>query len=170
MASADDCFNILLKKLHSLNFNVDAFRHNRTALVSLLVSSQDPNKAQNNTEYHIEALVENQRGLKVFGMPLFSRKSLIPYLDPPLFMRLNGKQVRLPYDSLSNFVLPDFGWKWSWTLWYVLMMSDVDELGWHYLNVWGKWWHGKYRFGDTVRRRVWIRMREKESLESINCL
>lgn len=156
-----ESYNELLKQLKAHNYDIFGFSQNDFKVVSLFVPSDAEHKL-NRIEYQIEGLVENQRGLKFFGVPFFSGKSLLPLLDPPLYLRLNGKRVRLPYDSLENSVLPDFDWSWSWSLWYVLMMHDVDELGWVYLGVWGKWWHGKYRFGDCVRRRVWVRMRHRD--------
>lgn len=154
-------YNRLLVQLDSANFDTFGFTQNNMDFVSLLAPSSRIKNTNVQCEYEFESLVENQRGLMFFGITFFSSKSLLPVLDPPLFLRLNGKRVRLPYDSIDNFVLPDFDWIWAWSLWYVLMLHDVDDLGWAYLRVWGKHWHGKYQFGDTVRRRVWIRMRQR---------
>lgn len=154
-----DCYNLLVRQLELNNFDTFGFSLNDTALVSLLIPDH-PNSSHGK-EYKIESLVENQRGIKLFGIALFSSKSLIPLLDPSPYLRLNGRRVKLPYDSLDNYVLPDFDWKWTWSTWYVLMFNDADELGWLYLGVWGKRWHGKHRFGDCVRKRVWLRMRER---------
>ncbi|WPK27390.1 hypothetical protein PUMCH_004777 [Australozyma saopauloensis] len=163
MQTALNSYNSLLEQLEKSHFDTFGYSPNNSSLVSLLVSPNAKSQAPLAEEYKIDALIENQRGLKFFGVPLFSGKSLLPVLDPPMFQRLNGKRVKLSYDSLDNYVLPDFGWSWSWSSWYVLMLHDVDELGWAYLGVWGKWWHGKYRFGDCVRRRVWVRMRQRAS-------
>lgn len=153
------CYNLLIRQLELNNFDTFGFSENNTAVVAHLIPNY-PESSQEK-EYKIETLVENQRGIKILGITLFSSKSLIPLLDPSLYLRLNGKQVRIPYDSLDNYVLPDFGWKWTWSTWYVLMLNDTDELGWLYLGVWGKRWHGNYRFGDCVRKRVWVRLRER---------
>ena len=43
------------------------------------------------------------------------------------------------------------------------MFNDVDPHGWMYSNVFFQCakWKGKYYFGNTVRKRVWIRLRKK---------
>lgn len=112
-------------------------------------------------EYAFDIVVENQRGLKLFGVAHYSHKSLFPVIDPPPYQRLDGLTVLLNYNSISNYPLPDLGWLWAWEQWYVLMLNDVDESGWVYLFMFAKWsrWHGKYYWGDYVRRRLWVRMR-----------
>lgn len=113
--------------------------------------------------FECDVIVENQRGIKFFGIPLFSRKSLIPLLDPPAYQRLDGSKVLLSFDAIDNYPLPDLDWTWAWTLWYVLMLNDVDELGWMYLLCfwWLLNWHGKYYFGDFSRKRLWARLRSR---------
>lgn len=117
-------------------------------------------------EYKFEILVESQRGAKLFGIPLFSGRSLLPVVDPPENLRLNGQAVLLPNGSKENYPLPGLDWLWSWRLWHVMMLHDVDEAGWTYRLFWrpGAKAHGKYYFGDFVRRRLWIRMRQRTKL------
>ncbi|SGZ56994.1 CIC11C00000000198 [Sungouiella intermedia] len=118
-----------------------------------------------NVDIAFDLIVENQRGLKLCGIPMFSRNSLIPFIDPPLFQRIDGLTVLLPLDKIENYPLPDLGWVWSWHKWYVLMLNDVDDQGWMYQLVFLQLqlkWHGAYYFGDFVRRRLWVRMRQRE--------
>lgn len=122
-------------------------------------------------ELAFDVIVENQRGMKLFGIPLFSGKSLFPLVDPSLFERVEGTKVLLNHDSISNYPLPDLDWVWVWDLWHVLMANDVDELGWVYLIKFLSWllhWHGKYYFGDFVRRRLWVRLRKRTGKEEID--
>lgn len=122
---------------------------------------------ENDHEYAFQFIVENQRGMKFFGIPCFNRKSLIPVIDPPQYTRVDGSRVTLSDDHIENYPLPDLGWHWGWDQWYVLMLNDVDEQGWMYLSIVfrrGLHWHGKYNFGNFVRRRLWVRLRVR-SLE-----
>lgn len=114
-------------------------------------------------ELYFDVVMENQRGAKFFAIPLFSRKSLLPCIDPPPYQRLDGLPVMVPYDSIDNFALPDLDWCWLWDSWHVLMLNDVDDQGWRYLTMFQRQprWHGNYYFGDFVRQRTWIRMRHR---------
>lgn len=117
-------------------------------------------------EYKLELVIENQRGLKMFGIPVFSDKSLVPLLDPSNFQAIDGKNLRLINNNLHNLPLPGLNWQWDWDTWYILMLNDVDDQGWIY----SKWlfrshhWKGKYYFGNFIRRRVWIRLRKREKI------
>lgn len=145
----------LLSLLETNNFNVGGF--DKMIQPPLLRS----------LDFHFDVVLENQRGLKILGIPLFSRQSLMPCIDPPPYQHLDGLPVLLAYDSIDNYALPDFGWSWLWDTWHVLMLNDVDELGWAYLLLFLRSlkWHGKYYFGDFVRRRMWIRMRQRDHVE-----
>lgn len=156
-----DNYEHLISLLEANNFNTQSL----SSVLSMHVLPED-----DTIDIAFDVIIENQRGLKLFGIPLFSRKSLIPFLDPPLFQRLDGLKVSLSLGKIENYPLPDFGWQWSWHQWYVLMLNDVDELGWVYLLIFLRLrlrWHGKYYFGDFVRRRLWVRMlqREKDRVE-----
>ncbi|ODV95489.1 hypothetical protein PACTADRAFT_26525, partial [Pachysolen tannophilus NRRL Y-2460] len=110
-----------------------------------------------NIDYDI--IAENQRGLIILGIPLFSKYSLVSPFDPPYYQNVNGNSI----NDLSLYPLPDLNWKWSWDRWYVLMNDDVDDKGFVYsaINFNSVNWKGKYKFGNSIRRRIWIRMREK---------
>ncbi|EGV63536.1 hypothetical protein CANTEDRAFT_114386 [Yamadazyma tenuis ATCC 10573] len=118
-------------------------------------------------EYKLELVVENQRGLKIFGIPMFSSNSLIPMLDPSSFQLLNGQNLKVIDNNLNNLPLPDLNWQWHWECWYVLMLNDVDDQGWIYskINFNSHHWKGKYYFGNFIRRRVWIRLRHRSLSE-----
>lgn len=143
-------------------------------LVLSLANSKDPdvlnyllqeNELPDDYEARFDVVVENQRGLKLFGIGLFSRKSLFPLVDPSPYTRLDGSKVTLPLDTLESYPIPDLGWEWRWPRWYVLMQEDVDESGWMYLSLFWSMnsrWHGKYYFGDFVRRRLWVRVRSRK--------
>lgn len=108
-------------------------------------------------------IVENQRGTKFFGIPLFSNKTLLPLLDPQTYQLLDGKTINLTYSNINNYPLPDMNWEWSWDKWYLLMANDVDDQGWLYSVMMfnSSHWKGRYRFGNFVRRRIWVRMRNR---------
>lgn len=114
-------------------------------------------------EYKLELVIENQRGFKVFGIPVFSDKSLVPVLDPSTFQSINGHNLKLINNNLNNLPLPDLGWEWEWDNWYILMLNDVDDQGWIYSKLLFRshHWKGKYYFGNFIRRRVWIRLRRR---------
>lgn len=153
-------YDKLIALLKQNDFNTDAF--GPTLLESVLPHYDAP--AAKNLEVTFELIIENQRGVKLCGIPMFSKNSLFPHLDPPPFQRLDGLKVVLSLGKIENYPLPDLGWRWTWHKWYVLMLDDVDDLGWVYLliflRMWLKW-HGTYYFGDFVRRRVWVRMRQR---------
>lgn len=112
--------------------------------------------------FDFDFIVENQRGTKLFGIPLFSNNILIPYLDPSHYQLLNGNDILLNYNNINNYPLPDLNWKWCWESWYVLMIDDVDDQGWVYLHMLFRRngsWKGKYYFGNFVRKRIWMKMR-----------
>ncbi|ODV83715.1 hypothetical protein CANARDRAFT_29705 [[Candida] arabinofermentans NRRL YB-2248] len=106
-----------------------------------------------------EVILENQRGATAFGIPLFSKKSLLFPLDPPTYQTLKGSDVNI----LNLYPLPGRNWAWAWDSWHVLMINDVDEEGWMYSNVrfGSRKWKGVAKFGNFVRRRVWVRLRVK---------
>lgn len=118
-----------------------------------------------NFEYKIELIIENQRGLKFFGIPLFSNNILLPIVDPSSFQLLNGENLKLIDNKLDNLPLPDLNWQWDWNDWYVLMLDDVDDQGWIYSKIFfnSHHWKGKYYFGNFIRRRVWMRLRRRQA-------
>ncbi|EAZ63314.2 Sporulation-specific protein 73 [Scheffersomyces stipitis CBS 6054] len=122
------------------------------------------------TDIQFDFVLENQRGMKLFGIPLYSKNSLLPLIDPSTYQSIKGKRLLISADHLNNFPLPDFSWTWSWDSWYVLMCNDVDDQGWVYSNLFfnnyftDRTWKGKYYLGNFVRRRIWVRMRKKSEI------
>ncbi|CDK24871.1 unnamed protein product [Kuraishia capsulata CBS 1993] len=112
-----------------------------------------------------DIIVENERGAMLFGIPMYSKNTLIDPFDPPKFQNIKGHEIT----DIKLFALPALGWKWSWPNWYVLMISDVDDQGWIYSSIRFKsqHWKGVARFGNFVRRRIWIRMREKVPIDTV---
>ncbi|PWW72413.1 hypothetical protein C7212DRAFT_287717 [Tuber magnatum] len=112
----------------------------------------------------IDILYENQRGVFVCGIPLFSSKGLLN-LDPAPWQ--NGL-FRDSAVSIVNAQLPDPSWAWAWKTWYVDMTQDVDEEGWTYSFSFNPAfsWHGNHVwFHSFVRRRRWLRKRIKISYD-----
>lgn len=117
-----------------------------------------------------DVLYENQRGMFLFGIPLYSSNSLLNF-DPPAWQ--TGELKESPV-NITNAQVPDPSWMWTMKTWYVDMSRDVDEQGWEYsfsfkpiLNPFfksGFAWHGNHPwFHSLVRRRKWIRKRAKIS-------
>ena len=122
------------------------------------------NDSISTTPYQFDFIIENERGIKIFGIPLFSHRSLLPIIDPSNYQNINGKRLTVPLSKLENYPLPDSNWEWEWSHWYVYMYKDVDPHGWMYSNLFfqcDNGWKGKYYFGNTIRKRVWIRLRKK---------
>lgn len=109
----------------------------------------------------LDILYENQRGWWIFGVPLFSHRSLLQF-DPPAWV--TGDHRASPVD-VTNADVPDPSWKWAWPSWYVDMSGDVDEEGWQYSFAFGSRfaWHGNHPWPRSfVRRRRWVRLRVKK--------
>ncbi|QWW24009.1 hypothetical protein CA7LBN_002843 [Candidozyma auris] len=150
----------LMPQIEELADLLRANGYNPSGIDSALGGYEIP--AEEGHEYAFQFIVENQRGMKFFGIPCFNKKSLIPVLDPPQYTRIDGSRVTLSDEHIENYPLPDLGWKWGWDSWYVLMLNDVDEQGWMYSSIVFRkrsHWHGKYYFGNFVRRRLWVRLR-----------
>lgn len=119
---------------------------------------------QEDGPYHLDFVVENQRGLNALGLPMFSLKLLLPLVDPAPYERVGGGRVPVIHHNLSYYPLPDPTWEWKWPQWYVLMLDDVDDQGWLYARlVFSRLgnWKGRCYPGNCIRRRIWIRMRVK---------
>ena len=120
------------------------------------------NDSISTTPYQFDFIIENERGIKIFGIPLFSHRSLLPIIDPSNYQNINGKRLTVPLSKLENYPLPDSNWEWEWSHWYVYMYKDVDptagctRIFFQCDNGWRK-----YYFGNTIRKRVWIRLRKK---------
>lgn len=102
-----------------------------------------------------EIIIENQRGATWFGSKMYTNNSVLYPIDPPKYQTLSGKKI----NSISLY--PDTG-KWIWPKWHVLLINDVDEEGWIYSSIrfGSEKWSGIGKFGNFVRRRIWIRMAE----------
>ena len=109
-------------------------------------------------ESAVEVLYENQRGICLCGMPMFSSKSLLN-LDPSAWT--NGA-FKTSLVNITNAQVPNPSWTWAWKSWYVDMSLDVDEEGWQYSFSFQPYfsWHGTHVwFHSFVRRRRWLRKR-----------
>ncbi|KAL5612179.1 hypothetical protein BROUX41_000278 [Berkeleyomyces rouxiae] len=110
-------------------------------------------------EWVIDVLYENQRGLFLCGMPLFSAAALAN-LDPaPWTNAFHKPSLTDPHETQ----LPDPSWHWAWPEWRVNHDSliDCDEDGWEYSFMFSSKfsWHGRTWYSSFVRRRAWTRKR-----------
>lgn len=114
-----------------------------------------------NLQQHAEVLIENQRGWFFLGFPFFSANMLFPS-DPGAWTCGATGLATAPGD-ISSYPLPTPAWEWSWRRWYVDMAYDVDDQGWSYSWTFSsRTWHGSHVwFHSFVRRRRWIRLRQK---------
>lgn len=117
--------------------------------------SSDPN--EKSVKYEI--IIENQRGATLFGSKMFCKQSVLYPLDPPKYQTLTGQNLT----SLAMYPEPGNNWRWCWKKWHVIMIKDVDEEGWIYSTIrFGSYnWTGVGKFGNFVRRRIWVRMVER---------
>lgn len=100
----------------------------------------------------LEVCFENERFIPLLGF----RKPSLP-TDRPEFSDASGK-VRRPLDSVE---LPE-GWRWA-TNWRIDLSGDVDAEGWSYSKDFPDLfsWRGTEQRLDAVRRRRWVRLRER---------
>lgn len=124
-----------------------------------------------------EVVIENQRGITLFGFMWYSPHLLVPKVDPPQYQIVyfeenkehNGDySINISLSKLSNRILRSFepfypldfvapGVQLPETKWHILMsIEDTDDDGWNYSWAFGSR-HWKYRNG-LVRRRVWVRL------------
>jgi len=116
-------------------------------------------KDDQETESAIDVLYENERGGFLCGIPLFSSKAL-GGLDHPAWTNVAHKPSAT---NTSNAQVPDPSWEWSWKEWSINHDDQVDEDGWEYSFAYGKFsWHGPSWWNSFVRRRAWIRKRNKK--------
>ncbi len=106
-----------------------------------------------------EFIIENQRGSTILGIPMYANQFLLQPLDPPRFQTLNGKAL----ESVLMYPLPGTNWEWAWNEWHILMLNNVDENGWTYsgTSFGSKRWNSSRYLGKFVRRRIWLRMAER---------
>lgn len=122
-----------------------------------IISNSISKSEQRGKEYSYDILIENERGAIILGFPFYT-KYMFP-CDPPNFTNVNGSQIT----NLKLFPLPDLNWSWTWDKWYVIMSDDTDDQGWIYSWRFGSnHWRGEQKFGCFVRKRLWLRLREKD--------
>ncbi|KAI8809104.1 hypothetical protein BJ742DRAFT_806304 [Cladochytrium replicatum] len=104
-----------------------------------------------------DVIWENQRGSAIFGAPKFSAKSLLPTDYPEWSDGFGAYHI-----SLQNTqCLP--GWKWV-SDWMVDSSGNADPDGWQYNFSFSlPNWSGTPNISHYVRRRKWVRMREREN-------
>lgn len=135
------------------------------------LESENPLEEQQNGSTHqrprrktpetfIDILYENQRGLFLCGVGLFSSKAL-GNLDPPAWT--NIAHHASPTD-ITTAQVPDPSWEWAWPEWRVNHDEGDDEGGWEYSFMFARKfsWHGPKWYSSFVRRRAWIRKRVKK--------
>lgn len=111
------------------------------------------------SDIKFEFIIENQRGSTILGIPMYANQFLLQPLDPPKFQTLNGKAL----ESVIMYPLPGTDWEWAWNEWHILMLNNVDENGWTYsrTSFGSKRWNSSRYLGKFVRRRIWLRMAER---------
>jgi hypothetical protein len=126
---------------------------------SAALNQQKTNSEGSKKRSELDVLYENQRGSFFFGIPLYSHSSLLNF-DPAAWMTQEKRDSAV---NITNAQLPDPSWEWAWKAWYVDMSGDVDEQGWQYAFSFGSsQWHGTHPwFHSFVRRRRWVRLRQK---------
>jgi hypothetical protein len=124
-------------------------------------SSQRPKKTQTDAESAIDILYENQRGLFLCGMSLFSSKAL-GVVDKPSWTNAAQKPSAT---NITNAQVPDPSWEWARKEWKINKSEDTDDDGWEYSFMFSKKfsWHGPKWYNSFVRRRAWIRKRVKKN-------
>ncbi|ATZ49254.1 hypothetical protein BCIN_04g04240 [Botrytis cinerea B05.10] len=110
--------------------------------------------------YEIDILYENERGLILCGLHMFSGQAL-GVLDAAPWTKITNKPS---LTDTSNAQVPDPSWEWAWPEWIVNHDDGVDDEGWEYSFAFSKkWsWHNAKWYSSFVRRRVWIRKRVKK--------
>lgn len=114
-------------------------------------------------DIQFDFIIENQRGMKVFGMPLYNHKLLFPFIDPPHYTSIHNKKVSIINNKLTNYPLL-YKWKYVWDSWFILMFNDVDTQGWNYsYNIFSNHnsWNGEHSWYKFIRKRIWIRLRKR---------
>lgn len=120
-----------------------------------------PRPRRKTPETAIDILYENQRGLFLCGVGLFSSKAL-GNLDPPAWT--NFAHHASPTD-ITTAQVPDPSWEWAWPEWRINHDEGDDEGGWEYSFMFARKfsWHGPKWYSSFVRRRAWIRKRVKKN-------
>ncbi|VDB84486.1 unnamed protein product [Peniophora sp. CBMAI 1063] len=112
---------------------------------------------------------ENQRGMTLFSIPMYSKVALLPS-DPPAFTtpEAEGSKNHQPDVSLSDYLLPDGSWTWCSSRWMIDMRNSEDGSvsfeGFEYNWVFRR--HQWRPEGGFVRRRRWIRLMRRKDVYS----
>ena len=53
--------------------------------------------------YQFDFIIEHERGIKLFGIPLFSHKSLWPIIDPSHYQASTARNCRSPYPLKTTY-------------------------------------------------------------------
>lgn len=124
-------------------------------------SSRLRKSVQSERQAAIDILYENQRGLFLCGIPLFSSLALGAADAPPW----TNIAFKASATNIKNAQVPDPSWEWVWKDWSINHTDDVDENGWEYSFMFSKKfsWHGPTWWNSFVRRRAWTRKRMKKS-------
>ncbi|PQE13721.1 meiotically up-regulated 65 protein [Rutstroemia sp. NJR-2017a BVV2] len=111
--------------------------------------------------FEIDVLYENQRGVILCGLYLFSSAAL-GNLDPSAWTNVANKTSAT---NTTNAQVPDPSWEWAWPEWRINHDEGVDEDGWEYSFAFSRKfsWHNSRWYNSFVRRRIWIRKRVKKS-------
>ncbi|QSZ31718.1 hypothetical protein DSL72_001285 [Monilinia vaccinii-corymbosi] len=114
---------------------------------------------RDNLPFEIDILYQNERGLILCGLRMFSGQAL-GNLDPAPWTNIANKTSAT---NTSNAQVPDPSWEWAWPEWIINHDDGVDDEGWEYSFAFSKkWsWHNAKWYSSFVRRRVWIRKRVK---------
>lgn len=149
---------------------------NKMNKLMIQLRQQEMNKSTSTLkrQFSYDLLIENERGLILFGYPLFNKNLLISNFDPPPFTNIFNEKVNISHSGTSTGsitynmnlipIVNGSNWSWSWDKWHILMLNDdIDDQGWLYSGVSFHSrvnWRGRYRIGDNVRKRYWIRAKE----------
>ncbi|KAM6498117.1 hypothetical protein JOM56_006065 [Amanita muscaria] len=145
----------------------DAFEEQAVDIQPIeLVNPTEDKKKESQDTFAWAVLYENQRGMTMFSIPYYSRRSLLPK-DPAPFTPPSASLActKQSFASLDDYQLPDGTWCWVSKVWMIDMRSDTGEVqydGFEYNWMFRKHhWRaevGPCSVGGWVRRRRWIRL------------
>ncbi|KAF8310253.1 hypothetical protein DL93DRAFT_2084624 [Clavulina sp. PMI_390] len=116
--------------------------------------------------YRWAVMVENQRGVTLFGLNRYSSTSLLPNDPPPFTIPPEfayDKDSSLTTHTLDDYQLPDASWVWVSRHWLVQMSGNGGSVDGFEYNWWFKksGWRpapGTLSTAGWVRRRQWVRL------------
>jgi hypothetical protein len=124
---------------------------------SLAAAARPPSSCLPPTAFDI--LYENERGGFLCGAALFSPRAL-GNLDPAPWTNKYHRKSRTDTRTAQP---PDPEWQWAWPEWRLNRGPHADDAGWEYSFAFARrfGWHGPRWYNSFVRRRVWVRKRER---------